>query len=250
MIDEERTLEIYGYTSDELMSQSNKMIVAVCEECGKYRDMRKSGYKELCNSCAQKKRYEDPGEHEKQSITMKKHWEDPESRKKASVAQIKRWENPEERDRQSITMKKHWEDPEEHEKQSIAISGENHPNWQGGISFGKYCPRFNNDIKQQIRNKYDNCDYISGLPAHICNPDRKLDVHHIDYNKLQGCDEHKWILIPLSMVNHRRTNFNRSFWNTLFTYSLQHDKEYYNEGDKNFDVFSYINNSNNIIGAN
>ena len=130
------------------------------------------------------------------------------------------------------------------------MSGENAPNWQGGISFGEYCPKFNNDIKQQIRNKYDNCDYISGIHASICNPHRKLDVHHVDYNKLQGCDEHEWILIPLSHSNHVRTNYNRQFWNTLFTYSLQYDGEYYREEDRNFDVFSYINNSNNIIGAN
>jgi len=234
MIDEGRTLYIYGYTSDELAPRSGKPIVAFCDECETYRDTTKHAYRELCMSCAQNKRWKDPKLHEKQSIAMKK-----------------RYEDPEEREKQSILMKKRYEDPEEHEKQSIAMSGENHPNWQGGISFGKYCPEFNSGIKQYIRDKYGDCDYISGLSSHTCNSHRKLDVHHIDYNKSQGCDEHEWRLIPLSRKNHMRTNYNRHFWNTLFTYSIQHDDEYYNEADKNLDVFSYINeHNNNIIGVN
>ena len=52
MIDEARTLEIYGYTSGELKPQSNKPVVAVCEECGKYRDVRRSAYHDLCKTCS------------------------------------------------------------------------------------------------------------------------------------------------------------------------------------------------------
>ena len=52
MIDEERTFEIYGYLSFDLKSQSHKPVVAVCEECGKYRDIEKRQYRELCHKCA------------------------------------------------------------------------------------------------------------------------------------------------------------------------------------------------------
>lgn len=268
MIDDGRTMEIYGYTSDELSHGSARPIVAVCEDCGSYKDIMNNNYinakhPDLCQLCinkkrfendptikdrmsiAQRKRYEDPAEREKTSIANKKRFEDPAEHKKLSVATKKRYEDdPTAGERQSIVLKKtHEDDPTIRERMSIAqrkrfeddptlidrMSGENAPNWQGGISFGKYCPKFNNVIKQYIRDKYDNCDYISGLKDYICNPFRKLDVHHIDYNKEQGCDDHEWRLIPLSRTNHTRTNANRDFWNRLFTYSLQYDKTYYND---------------------
>lgn len=54
MIDEERTLELFGYTSNELRPKSAKTIVAVCDDCGVYRLVRKYGYRELCNPCSVK----------------------------------------------------------------------------------------------------------------------------------------------------------------------------------------------------
>lgn len=208
MIDEDRTMQLYGYTSSELKSGSDKPIVAVCDGCGRYRDSRKRMYRELCVSCAQKKRCENPEEI-----------------KAMSERQIKYMANPDARLKMSQSTKKRYSDPLERAK----TSGENNYNWRGGRSFGKYCPKFNNTTKQYIRDKYNNCDYISGIPAHVCNSTRSLDVHHIDYNKQQGCDDHEWILIPLSKKNHSMTNFNRPFWNRLFTYSLQYDETYYDD---------------------
>jgi predicted nucleic acid-binding Zn-ribbon protein len=52
MIDESRTLEIYGYTSDTLSYGSRKPVVAVCEDCGKYRDVRFQQYKDSCKQCS------------------------------------------------------------------------------------------------------------------------------------------------------------------------------------------------------
>jgi len=54
MIDEDRTRQLFEYTSDDLSPQSNKKIVMVCEKCGKYRVLSKSKYKDLCISCALK----------------------------------------------------------------------------------------------------------------------------------------------------------------------------------------------------
>jgi hypothetical protein len=105
--------------------------------------------------------------------------------------------------------------------------GENHPGWKGGISNQKYCVKFNNQLKIKIRDKYNNCDYISGIHKDICNPDRELSVHHVNYNKQCGCDGTKCKLIPLCGSNHLRTNTNRLFWNRLFIYSLEYDKTYY-----------------------
>ena len=52
MIDEDRTMQLYGYTSDELKPQSSKPTVAVCEECGKYRVLKRQDYRGLCWTCA------------------------------------------------------------------------------------------------------------------------------------------------------------------------------------------------------
>ena len=52
MIDEDRTLQLFGYESTELSPHNHKKIVAVCEECGKYRVIRKSDYREICHRCS------------------------------------------------------------------------------------------------------------------------------------------------------------------------------------------------------
>lgn len=62
MIDEQRTLEIYGYTNSELAPSSNKRIVVVCDECGRIGTPTKCNYKnknhpELCNVCSRSKEY-------------------------------------------------------------------------------------------------------------------------------------------------------------------------------------------------
>ena len=53
MIDEYWTWRCYGYHSDELSYGSAKRIIAVCDECGKYRSVIKFAYSDLCISCVQ-----------------------------------------------------------------------------------------------------------------------------------------------------------------------------------------------------
>lgn len=110
--------------------------------------------------------------------------------------------------------------------------GESNPNWKGGSSFAPYCAKFTDKVKQEVRDLYNNCDFISGLPDYICNVSksgrfRKLDVHHVDSNKMQGCDGVKWKLVPLSCRNHMRMNGNTPFWERLICYALKYDKTYY-----------------------
>ena len=52
MIDEEKTLEQFGYTSDSLSHGSNKKIVAVCNKCGKERILYFQAYRDLCWLCS------------------------------------------------------------------------------------------------------------------------------------------------------------------------------------------------------
>ena len=151
MIDEGRTLEIYGYTSDELKPKSVKTIVAVCEECGKYRDVRKSAYHDLCNSCSHL------------GITFS-----PEHRQKLSDANKGKTVTPE-------TLQK-----------MKRMTGENSPNWKGGITPVMQMVRHSHVYKNWRAAVYDRddftcqmCDVRGGnLEAHHINPvrDHKNDL--------------------------------------------------------------------------
>jgi hypothetical protein len=243
MIDEYCTWILFGYHSDELSKGSNKRVVAVCEDCYLYRDVAWKDYRDLCLPCSNKSEYVTDEHRRKIGKSSKGRIPGSEAREKMSEAQKGRHHTEESKRKMSESAKKRAPVSEETRlKMSISCkkrleNPENNPSWRGGISIGKYCHEFNDEIRQCTRDKYNNCDYISGLPDHVCNSRRKLDVHHVDYNKEQGCDEHDWQLIPLSQSNHLRTNFRRSFWNRLFTYSLQYDEEYYKEEDKEFDIF-------------
>ena len=52
MINEEETFKRFGYMSTDLKPKSNKRIVAICDECGKIREIRKGSYRLLCSFCA------------------------------------------------------------------------------------------------------------------------------------------------------------------------------------------------------
>ena len=83
--------------------------------------------------------------------------------------------------------------------------GERNSNWQGGISFEPYSPKFNNTLKAQIKER-DN--YI----CRQCSQTREqsnywLIVHHIDYDK-KNCEEDN--LITLCISCHIKANYNRA----------------------------------------
>ena len=54
MIDEKETFRIFGYYNADLKPQSNKKIVAICDDCGKIRELPKEAYRALCLSCSRK----------------------------------------------------------------------------------------------------------------------------------------------------------------------------------------------------
>lgn len=110
------------------------------------------------------------------------------------------------------------------------LSGENNGNWNGGTSFFPYCTKFNRHKKEEIRNKYNNCCIICSKPEseNITKTNKvfKLSVHHIDYNKQQGCEGQQWKLVPLCINCHGKTTYgNRQLWETkiceILTKNLQ-----------------------------
>lgn len=88
--------------------------------------------------------------------------------------------------------------------------GKNNPNWQGGISYEPYCPAFNETVKEYIRDKYMNMCFLCSKTEK--ENGRKLAVHHIDYNKEQGCNQHEWRLVPLCISCNVKANTNRDMW--------------------------------------
>lgn len=97
--------------------------------------------------------------------------------------------------------------------------GENNPSWKGGVSFEPYCKKFNKIKREEIREKFERVCFLCGKNKEE-NFGRNLSVHHIDYNKMQGC-KHSWHLISLCLSCHVKTNFNRHYWfNLLNNYWL------------------------------
>ena len=94
-------------------------------------------------------------------------------------------------------------------------------NWRGGTSFEPYSEEFNDPLKEQIR-KRDGyvcqlCDMTQ--KEHVERYERKLIVHHIDYDK-QNCDPHN--LISLCFSCHGKTNGNRKRYKKLLNEHIAH----------------------------
>ena len=71
MIDENETLNRFGYTSSVLAKQSKKLVAVTCNDCDKLRLVPKYAYRDLCPSCASKKQWSRPGKKEQRSIAYK-----------------------------------------------------------------------------------------------------------------------------------------------------------------------------------
>jgi len=97
-----------------------------------------------------------------------------------------------------------------------AYVGEKSPSWIDGRSFIPYGKQFNCQIKRHIRERDNyicqNCgitEYESKLHFK-----RNLDVHHINYNKLDTIDNN---LISLCSHCNIKANKDREFWERFYT---------------------------------
>lgn len=111
-------------------------------------------------------------------------------------------------------------------------SMENNNNWQGGLSFDPYPKEFF-DQRNYIKDKYNNCDYFTGIHKDICST-QELSIHHIDYDKQNNNESN---LVPLNRYNHGLTNGKRPFWHKLIKYAQNYDTDYYKEEDINFNIW-------------
>jgi hypothetical protein len=85
--------------------------------------------------------------------------------------------------------------------------------WKGGISFEPYCPKFTKEFKERVRAFFDHKCVECGTPQN----DKKLSVHHVNFNKQSCCDDSLPLFVPLCRKCHTKTNYNRIFWKYWFT---------------------------------
>jgi hypothetical protein len=90
-------------------------------------------------------------------------------------------------------------------------SGENNVNWNGGTSFEPYTPKFNKELKEEVRKRdgyrCKECGYSQEELGY------KLPVHHIDYDKKNSVLDN---LITLCRSCHAQTLYKRDDWISYF----------------------------------
>jgi len=148
-----------------------------------------------------------PKVRKRRSKLMKKFWKNPEFKKKRQEAIRKASNTIEEKRRRSETNLIAWQKPEVRSKHM----GENHPLWQGGSSKEPYSSSWTTYLKESIRKRDGYKCQVCSVPQEKLS--RKLDVHHIDYNK-KNCSPDN--LISLCISCHRNTNKEKRSWIIYF----------------------------------
>ena len=98
----------------------------------------------------------------------------------------------------------------------IKMSGVNSPHWRGGISFLPYCIKFNNNLKESVRNRDNRTCQKCGTKEN----GRRHTVHHIHYDK-ENCHPD---LITLCGSCNIKANFNIDHWELYFMRQLVYRK--------------------------
>jgi len=84
----------------------------------------------------------------------------------------------------------------------VDMTGENNPNWKGGISKNGYCSGWVH-LSKEIRDYYGGCQN-----PNCCGKSKRLTTHHIDYDK-ENCYPDN--LIPLCNICNGKANGNREY---------------------------------------
>lgn len=214
---ENETFNKFGYYPSKLKTRSSKRILAKCIECGKVREISKSYYRDLCGSCMQK------GER---SYWSGKHHSD-DTKKKMSEWHIGKKVSYE-------TRKKMCQPKTEETKEKlrnirlklirngdvIVLRGENHPSWRGGLSFQPYCEKFDNGLKERVREFFNRKCYLCDKTE--TENGEKLCVHHVNYDKMVCCNDITPLFVPLCRSCHSKTNLERAEWQEFFEISLDY----------------------------
>ena len=119
------------------------------------------------------------------------------------------------RERMSKAQKGSVATPETRKILSDMRKGEKHYNWKGGISFEPYCPDFNPAFKERCREFFDRVCVECGKTE--AENGRKLDTHHVSYDKMVCCNGKKPLFVALCKSCHQRIKKNLPQWEQHFT---------------------------------
>lgn len=94
-------------------------------------------------------------------------------------------------------------------------TGENNPNWMGGIGTSPYPPEFNEELKEQVCERDNHTCQLCGRTEEdsLKQWEERLGIHHIDYIK-ENIDPTN--LVTLCRSCNSKVNFNREYWKRFF----------------------------------
>ena len=153
-------------------------------------------------------------------VNKGKHYSDETKRKMSKSNTGKKYPNrkspppfPEEVKKKLSEAKKGKSFSEKHKRKlSEAQRGEKGHNWRGGIS--PYPQDWTDDLKEAIRKRDNYICQLCGIHQNeLRERNKKLDVHHIDYQKDNLNPKN---LITLCRYCHCKTNFDRDYWTKYF----------------------------------
>lgn len=112
---------------------------------------------------------------------------------------------------------------------SAGYQGISYEDWESFATGEEYCPAFDEVCRESNRNKYSRmCFMCSRLERNNISStglQKRLNVHHVDMQKIQGCNGVKWKLVPLCMYCHAKAH--TKIWEARITWLLNN---VYNNG--------------------
>lgn len=95
-------------------------------------------------------------------------------------------------------------------KISAKHQGISYDEWEFFVRDSPYCPLFNEECRESNREKYHRRCFLTGLPEYenITSTGKwqHLSVHHVDMDKMQGCDGKRWKLVPICLKWHNKVH--------------------------------------------
>lgn len=106
---------------------------------------------------------------------------------------------------------------------SATRQGLAYDDWESYAVDQPYCPLFNKECRESNREKYGKRCFLSGISEleNITSTGKqwKLSVHHVDMDKMQGCNGKRWKLIPLSIGWHIKVH--TELWKSRIIWLLE-----------------------------
>jgi hypothetical protein len=109
-------------------------------------------------------------------------------------------------------------------RRSATQQGIPYDDWESYATNSLYCPKFNEQCKESNREKYGRHCFLTGAPesenVNKSGKMSKLSVHHVDMDKMQGCNGNRWKLVPMLQGLHGRMH--NETWLARIEYLLEH----------------------------